>query len=76
MFKWIKGLGKKPEGVTRCRKCNVKLLSLLGYWMHPENGCPIQDGLFVEIEVLDEFLQNKLKKMYGEPDKEDFFDEN
>jgi len=75
MFNKLKDWLRKPEEVVRCRQCKVKLLSLLGYWMHPENGCPVQDGLYVEVEVLDEFLQNKLKKECGDPEKEDYFNE-
>ncbi|KKN29211.1 hypothetical protein LCGC14_0846640 [marine sediment metagenome] len=59
--------------MKRCNSCNKELISFKGMFLHIDNPCSgIEDGISIDMNIVDEGLNEKWKELYSFPEKDDY----
>ncbi len=55
-----------------CQHCKRTLIAFKGQYLHAEKPCAgINDSIYIEATIEDEFLHKKFIEMYGKPEMDD-----
>ena len=59
--------------MKKCKECNTPLISFKGHYLHPEELCSgLDDGIRIDMEIVDEGLNQKWIEEVGKPEKDDY----
>lgn len=59
--------------IQKCKECQKELISFQKHYLHPNTKCSgIEDGIRIDMEIVDEGLNQKWIKEVGKPEKDDY----